>query len=167
LDRLLLTPVRRGTLLLGLMMADLVLIIALAVPVLVLGLLLGIDVATGVPGLLLFVLIAGFWGLAFTGFPYAIALRTGNPTAVNSAFLLFFPFLFLTTAYLPQQALTGWLATVVQFNPTTYLLDGLRALLMDGWEWARIGKALLAVLGLGGVSFTLAFRALAGRVKRN
>jgi len=38
---------------------------------------------------------------------------------------------------------------------------------MDGWEWARIGKALLAVLGLGGVSFTLAFRALAGRVKRN
>lgn len=167
LDRLLLTPVRRGTLLLGLMMADLVLIIALAVPVLVLGLLLGIDVATGLLGLVLFVLIAGFWGLAFTGFPYAIALRTGNPTAVNSAFLLFFPFLFLTTAYLPQQALTGWLATVVQFNPTTYLLDGLRALLMDGWEWARIGKALLAVMGLGGVSFTLAFRALAGRVKRN
>jgi ABC-2 type transport system permease protein len=135
--------------------------------VLVLGLLLGIDVATGLLGLILFVLIAGLWGLAFTGFPYAIALRTGNPTAVNSAFLLFFPFLFLTTAYLPQQALTGWLATVVQFNPTTYLLDGLRALLMDGWEWARIGKALLAVAGLGAVSFTLAFRALAGRVKRN
>ncbi len=167
LDRLLLTPVRRGTLLLGLMTADLMLITALAVPVLVLGLLVGIHVATGLIGLIPFVLIAGLWGLAFTGFPYAIALRTGNPTAVNSSFLLFFPFLFLTTAYLPQQALTGWLATVVRFNPATYLLDGLRALLMDGWEWARIGKAMLAVLGLGSVSFTLAFRALAGRVKRN
>jgi ABC-2 type transport system permease protein len=63
--------------------------------------------------------------------------------------------------------MTGWLATAVKFNPTTYLLDGLRALLMDGWEWDRIGKALLAVLGLGAVSFTLAFKALAGRVKRN
>jgi ABC-2 type transport system permease protein len=167
LDRLLLTPVRRGTLLLGLMTADLMLITALAVPVLVLGLIVGIHVATGLIGLIPFVLIAGLWGLAFTGFPYAIALRTGNPTAVNSSFLLFFPFLFLTTAYLPQQALTGWLATVVRFNPATYLLDGLRALLMDGWEWARIGKAMLAVLGLGSVSFTLAFRALAGRVKRN
>jgi ABC-2 type transport system permease protein len=167
LDRLLLTPVRRGTLLLGLMTADLMLITALAIPVLLLGLVLGIHVATGLLGLIPFVLIAGLWGLAFTGFPYAIALRTGNPTAVNSSFLLFFPFLFLTTAYLPQQALTGWLATVVQFNPTTYLLDGLRALLMDGWQWSRIGKALLAVLGLGAVSFTLAFRALAGRVKRN
>ena len=167
LDRLLLTPVRRGTLLLGLMTADLMLITALAVPVLVLGLLVGIHVATGLIGLIPFVLIAGLWGLAFTGFPYAIALRTGNPTAVNSSFLLFFPFLFLTTAYLPQQALTGWLATVVRFNPATYLLDGLRALLMDGWEWARIGKAMLAVVGLGSVSFTLAFRALAGRVKRN
>jgi ABC-2 type transport system permease protein len=143
------------------------LITALAIPVLLLGLVLGIHVATGLLGLIPFVLIAGLWGLAFTGFPYAIALRTGNPTAVNSSFLLFFPFLFLTTAYLPQQALTGWLATVVQFNPTTYLLDGLRALLMDGWQWSRIGKALLAVLGLAAVSFTLAFRALAGRVKRN
>ncbi len=166
LDRLLLTPVRRGTLLLGMMMADLLLITALAVPVLVLGLILGIDVATGFLGLLVFIAIAGLWGLAFTGFPYAIALRTGNPTAVNSAFLLFFPFLFLTTAYLPQEAMTGWLAVAVKFNPTTYLLDGLRALLMDGWEWDRIGEAVLAVLGLGAVSFTLAFRALAGRVKR-
>ena len=167
LDRLLLTPVRRGTLLLGLMMADLLLITALAVPVLALGLLLGIEPATGILGLVVFVAIAGLWGLAFTGFPYAIALRTGNPTAVNSAFLLFFPFLFLTTAYLPQEAMTGWLATAVKFNPTTYLLDGLRALLMDGWEWDRILKAVLAVVGLGAVSFTLAFRALAGRVKRN
>ena len=38
--------------------------------------------------------IIGWASLAFAGFGYAIALRTGNPAAVNSAFLLFFPFLF-------------------------------------------------------------------------
>ena len=166
LDRLLLTPVRRGTLLLGLMTADLVLICCLAVPVLLLGLALGIHVATGLPGMLLFVVISGLWGLSFTGFPYAIALRTGNPTAVNNAFLLFFPFAFLTSAYIPQEAMTGWLATVVKFNPATYVLEGLRALLQRGWNWDEIGKAVLAALGLGSVSFTLAFRALRGRVKR-
>lgn len=167
LDRLLLTPVRRGTLLLGLMTADFLLITSLAVPVVALGLILGIHVATGVLGLLVFVLMAGVWGLAFTGFPYAIALRTGNPTAVNNAFLLFFPFAFLTTAYLPQQAMTGWLASAVKVNPTTYLLDGMRALLQTGWEWGRLGKALLAIGLMGLLSFTLAFRALRGRVNRS
>src|SRR3712207_7371707 len=58
-------------------------------------------------------------------FPYTIALRTGNPAAVNSSFVLFFPFAFLTTTFLPQEALTGWLATVADFNPVTYLLAGL------------------------------------------
>lgn len=166
-DRLLLTPVRRGTLLLGLMSADLALILALAVPVAVLGLIVGISPATGLLGLAAFVLVAGLWGLAFTGFPYAIALRTGNPTAVNNAFLLFFPFAFLTTAYLPEEQMTGWLATVAKFNPTTYLLDGMRALLMTGWEWDRIGSALLAVGLVGAVSFSLAFSALRGRVRRS
>ena len=167
LDRLLLTPVRRGTLLLGLMTADFMLIVALAVPVIILGLVLGIHVATGLLGIVFFVLLAGLWGLAFTGFPYAIALRTGNPTAVNNAFLLFFPFAFLTTAYLPAEALTGWLATVVKVNPTTYLLDAMRAVLQSGWKWERIGKGLLAILSMGTISFTLAFRSLHGRVNRN
>ncbi|MEO8264286.1 MAG: ABC transporter permease, partial [Ilumatobacteraceae bacterium] len=166
-DRLLLTPVSRGTLLLGLMSADVALIIALATPVALLGLIIGIHPATGALGMLAFVLIAGLWGLAFTGFPYSIALRTGNPAAVNNAFLLFFPFAFLTTAYLPRESMTGWLATATRFNPTTYLLEGMRALLQDGWTWAPIGRALLAIAGVGTVSFSLAFAALRGRVKRN
>ena len=165
-DRLLLTPVHRVTLLIGLMTADLVLIVALTTPVVLLGLVLGIAIATGVLGLLLFVAIAGLWGLAFTGFPYAIALRTGNPTAVSNAFLLFFPFAFLTTAYLPEESMTGWLSTAAKLNPTTYLLAAMRALLQEGWEWGTIAKGLAAVGVIGGLSFSLAFSALRGRVNR-
>ena len=68
--------------------------------------------------------------LAFAGFGYAIALKTGNPAAVNSTFLLFFPFLFLTSAYVPRNQLSGWLNTVAGFNPVTYLLGGLRSLVL-------------------------------------
>ena len=83
-DRLLVSPVNRYSLLLGLMLADFALVIALSLPVLILGFVLGVGFATGPLGLLVFLAIAGLWGLAFTGFPYAIALRTGNPAAVNS-----------------------------------------------------------------------------------
>ena len=101
-----------------------------------------------------------------SGFGYAIALKTGNPAAVNSSFLLFFPFSFLTTSFLPREVLTGWLATVARYNPVTYLLDGLRSIVSSGWDGARIGKALLAIVGVGAVSFTLALTALRGRVRR-
>lgn len=165
-DRLLVSPVNRYSLLIGLMVADLALVIALSLPVLALGFILGVGFVTGPLGVLAFLLLAGLWGLAFTGFPYAIALRTGNPAAVNSSFILFFPFAFLTTTFLPQEALTGWLATVADYNPVTYLLAGLRALISSGWNPSDIIPAILAVAGVGAVSFGLAFSALRARVRR-
>ena len=82
-------------------------------------------------------LLGALWSLAFTGFGYAIALKTGNPAAVNSSFLLFFPFLFLTTSYVPREQLSGWLDTVATWNPVTYLLEGLRSLVYGGWDVGR------------------------------
>ena len=105
-DRLCLTPVRRSALLLGLMAADVVIIIALTIPVLVLGFALGVRFATGVEGVVVFVGLAALWGLVFTGFPYAVALKTGSPAAVNATFVVFFPFAFLTDAIIPKADLT-------------------------------------------------------------
>ena len=139
----------------------------MTVPVVLLGLVLGITYETGVVGAALFVLLGGLWGLAFTGFPYAIALKTGNPTAVNNAFLLFFPFAFLTTAYVPKEALTGWLSTIASYNPTTYLLDALRSLISGGWDGSILAKGFGAVAFIGAISFSLAFAALRGRVSRS
>ncbi|MCB0914355.1 MAG: ABC transporter permease [Actinobacteria bacterium] len=166
-DRLLLTPMSRPALLLGLMVADLALVMALSVPVLIFGFLIGVEFATGIAGVLLFLILAGLWGLAFTGFPYAIALKTGNPAAVNSSFLLFFPFAFLTTSFLPQEALSGWLATVATYNPVTYVLAALRSLLTGGWQLTPLLQGTAAILGVALVSHTLAFLALRGRVSRS
>lgn len=166
-DRLLATPMRRPALLLGLMVADVVLILALSSLVTIVGFLMGIRFATGVGGVLVFLAIAALWGLAFTGFAYAIALKTGNPAAVNSAFLLFFPFTFLTSSFLPIEALSGWMQAVAKVNPVTYLLDGLRSLITEGWKVGELGGALIAIAAVGAVSFSLAFLALKGRVARN
>ncbi|MBA2278538.1 MAG: ABC transporter permease, partial [Chloroflexia bacterium] len=155
-DRMLMSPMHRLSLLLGLMVADLALVMALTIPVLALGFVVGVGFQTGVLGLLLFMLLAGLWGLAFTGFPYAIALKTGSPGAVGASFILFFPFAFLTTATLPQEALTGWLATIADFNPMTYLLDALRSLLYGGWQPQALLEGALAIAGVGTVSIALA-----------
>ena len=165
-DRLLMTPISRVSLLLGLMVADFTLVIALSIPVVILGFVVGVSFTTGILGILGFLLISGLWGLAFTGFPYAIALKTGNPAAVNSAFLLFFPFSFLTTSFLPKEALSGWLATASDYNPVTYLLAGLRAIISTGWVWQDISQALIAIAIILAILFTLAFSALKGRVSR-
>lgn len=165
-DRLLLTPVRRLPLLLGLMVADFAMVCGLCIPVMALGLAAGVRFETGVLGMVAFILIAGLWGLVFTGFPYAIALKTGSPGAVGSSFILFFPFAFLTTSTLPREALTGWLDTVAGYNPVTYLLDGLRALITEGWEWTTIAKGLGAVAIVGAASMSMCFAALRGRIQR-
>jgi ABC-2 type transport system permease protein len=165
-DRLLLTPVRRTAILLGHLAADVAVAAGLTVPIVVLGLVLGVDFVGGPLGVLAFVVLASLWSLAFAGFGYAIALKTGNPAAVNSSFLLFFPFLFLTSSYVPRDQLSGWLDVVAGLNPVTYLLDGMRTLVMgDAWAWAELGQAVLAIAAVGVVSTSLCFAALRGRIR--
>ena len=165
-DRLLMTPVRRFAILIGHMLADVTVAALLTVPIVALGFILGIDFETGLLGLPAFILLAALWSLAFAGFGYAIALKTGNPAAVQTSFLLFFPFLFLTTSYVPRAQLSGWLDTVATWNPVTYLLGGLRALSMEGWEWDELGKALLAIAVVAAISMSLCFGALRGRLRQ-
>jgi ABC-2 type transport system permease protein len=168
LDRLLLTPVRRTAILIGHMAADVAVAAVLTIPILVLGVILGVRFEGGLFGALVFVLLAALWSLAFSGFGYAIALKTGNPAAVNSTFLLFFPFLFLTSSYVPRGQLSGWLSTVAGFNPVTYLLGGLRSLVLgQSWQWAELGQALAAIALVGLISMTMCFAALRGRVKQS
>ncbi len=165
-DRLLMTPIRRLAILLGQMTADFSVAGALAVPIIVVGFIVGVRFEAGPLGVPVFILIAALWCLSYAGFAYAIALKTGNPAAVQSSFLMFFPFLFLTSSYVPRDQLSGWLDTVATFNPVTYILEGMRSLVLDGWDWAALGKALLALAVVGSISMSMCFAAMRGRIKR-
>ena len=165
-DRLAIKPVNRLALLLGLMVADFSLVVALTVPVIIMGYIAGVSFEAGPLGILLFMFLAGLWGLIFTGFPYAIALKTGNAAAVNISFLLFPPFLFMATLFLPQEAMTGWMSAVADFNPVTYLLAALRSLISEGWQPLTLIKGVGSILGVGVVSIGLALAALKARATR-
>src|SRR3984893_5104779 len=166
-DRLCMTPIRRSALLLGLMVADMVVIVALCVPVLAIGFIVGVRFVTGVPGVVAFIVFSALWGLVFTGLPYAVALKTGSPAAVNASFIIFFPLFFLSDAVVPKQVLTGWFSAIATYNPVTYLLGALRSLITSGWQVRTLMEGLAAVAGIGVVSMSLALLALRGRINRN
>ncbi len=163
-DRLCMTPVRRIALLLGLMVADLAVVLALCVPVLTVGFLVGVHFVTGVPGVLAFVALSALWGITFTGIPYAVALKTGSPAAVNASFVIFFPAFFLSDAVMPKPALSGWFSAIATYNPVTYVIDALRAIIVTGWSATTILEGVGALAGMGLVSITAALLALRGRI---
>ena len=166
-DRLAMTPVNRPAMLLGFMVADVALAVVMSLPVLVLALAVGVEFKTGVPGVLVLLLLTVCWTVTYNGFPYSIALKTGNPAAVNTSFIIFFPVVFLSPVFVPQAAMTGWMATIVQFNPVTYLLRGLRSLVSEGWVVEDLLLAVAGIAAIGLVTFPLATWALLGRIRRS
>lgn len=166
-DRLCITPVRRTALLLGMMTADILVTVLLCIPVLGIGFAIGVRFATGVPGVVVFLLYSGLWGWAFAGIPYAIALRTGSAAAISASYGLFFPLFFLSDAVVPKRALAGWYQAIATYNPVTYLVEALRSLILTGWEPAVLAKGALALATLGSVSLSLALWALKRRVNRS
>ncbi|MFG1869088.1 ABC transporter permease [Micromonospora arborensis] len=166
-DRLLLSPVNRLALLLGMMVADLAIVAALTVPVLIMGAIVGVEFTTGVLGMLAFIGVALAWSLAYVGILYAVALRTANPTVTAQTFLLFFPFVFLSTTIVPREEMTGWMDAVAGVNPLTYVYGALRSLITEGWSATPLLHGFIAIVAVGILAHTLAYLALRGRVSRS
>jgi ABC-2 type transport system permease protein len=90
-----------------------------------------------------------------------VALRTRNVQATQSSFLLFFPLLFLTPNFVPFDRLSPLMETLARINPVSYVIVGLRSLVIDGWDLGKIAVALLVTVGLGIVLTGLSLRVIA------
>jgi ABC-2 type transport system permease protein len=76
-----------------------------------------------------------------------IALKTRSAAATNSAGLIFFPLLFLTPNFVPRDMLTRPMEVAATINPVTYVMEGLRSLVLVDLDWTDIlqGFAVVAV----------------------
>jgi ABC-2 type transport system permease protein len=160
-DKLLVTPIRRSSLIFGRLSADLVRGIATSTLVLLVGIALGARVATGVPGAIVMILLGAGFGVAYAGFGIFIALRTRNVQATQSSFLLFFPLLFLTPNFVPFDRLSSVMDTLAHINPISYVLVGLRSLVIDGWNVGEILVAVGVVVAMGAILTGLSLRTIA------
>ena len=151
-DKLLLAPINRFSILFGTLMVSGTRALMQALVVVALALILGVDFQTGVLGVVAMMALAVVFGLVWSCLGIMIALKTKNAQATQTAGLLFFPFIFLTTAFMPEDQLTGWFKVAVKLNPVTYVMEAMRAMVIGGWEWETIltgvwvAGAMLAVL---------------------
>jgi ABC-2 type transport system permease protein len=158
-DKLRVAPISRSAIVLGLLLTDATRLAAQSLVVILLALLLGAHIATGVPGLLGMLALAAIFGAAWSGISLNVALRTRNPEVTAAAGVLTFPLYFGSTAFMPYALLPTWLQWFNIFNPVNYLILADRALMSKHWDWHAIGGALLASLIVGAITLPLATRA--------
>jgi ABC-2 type transport system permease protein len=147
-DKLRATPIPRTAIVLGRLIAEFVKGLGIAIAIVVLGLAFGIEIASGVLGFVLLIVLTALWAVVFVGFMQLIALKTRTAAATNSGGLIFFPLLFLTPNFVPRDMLTRPMEIAATFNPVTYVMEALRSLILQDLAWEAIlrGFAVVGVL---------------------
>ena len=161
-DKLLVAPIRRSSIIFGRLAADLVRGLAVATLVLLVALAFGMEVRAGVPGAIVLVLLAALWGVAYAGIGMLVALHTRNVQATNASFLVFFPLLFLTPNFVPFELLTPLMEVLARANPVSYVIEGLRSLVLEGWVIDKLAICGGVILVTGIVLTWLSVRAIDG-----
>jgi ABC-2 type transport system permease protein len=167
LNRLALTPMRGIALLLGELGGVMTLALIQAGFYLAIGLVFGVHLASGILGGFVMIALAAVIALGFAAFGAFAALRTGSTEAVNGIFPVFFVFLFISSMNIPRNLMSvdwfRWFATV---NPVSYLIEGMRSLIITGWDGQALGLAFGIGAGVVAAGFALAAAALPERMAR-
>lgn len=160
LHKLLTMPVSVGSIMAGRLLADGARLFVQGGAILLLAIALGANIASGVAGALLMLLIGTLFSIVTFGVLTAnLALKTKDPAAVQAVFPMAFLLIFLTTAYqTKEQVPSGVLRTVIDANPTEYVLRAMRDLTLTGFDWSSIGLAFLVIAGLAIIGLPLTIR---------
>lgn len=162
LDRLAMTPMSGAALLAGQLGGALFMGVISAVLYLVVGVAFGAGIASGIGGALVLLALAITISSAFACFGTFVALRAGTGEAVQGFFPLFFVLLFLSSAFFPRNLIEqDWFRTIATYNPVSYMVEGIRSLVISGWD----GQALAQAFGISAIAI-VAFLALSARALR-
>jgi ABC-2 type transport system permease protein len=164
-DRLFAAPISRFTIVLGRLVGTGALGLFAAIWFLAIGLIFGAEIAGGIPGALVAIVLTAASAMAVGGIGSAIALRTGKATIVQGLFPLIFVILFLSTAFFPEQLMVEPARTVAAYNPLSFIVEGIREPIIHGLEAGELGAALLALAGIAALSLVLSARALRHRLR--
>ncbi|WP_222914628.1 ABC transporter permease [Natrinema sp. SYSU A 869] len=148
-EKTLVSPMSRAAVFAGKTLSDLLLIVVPTLIVVGLGFVLGAPIATGLLGVVGVVGVALVFSVWFMAFSNVLSVVTGSMRVTGIATnLVQFPLLFASTAFVPVDALPGWLQMVSSVNPITYGVDAARTIMLTGWTWEVIGQSLVILVAL-------------------
>ena len=167
LNRLALTPLRSEAMLLGQLGGAFVVACVQAVVYLLVGLATGVAFASGVGGVLVLLSLSIAISFAFACLGGLLALRLGSGEAIQGIFPLLFVTLFLSSATLPRDVIkAAWFREVATYNPVSYFVEGLRSLVIQGWNAQALELAFGFAGLLAGISLALSSTAMKSRLAR-
>ena len=164
LKRLALTPMQRAALLIGHLAGVMTVALISSLLYVVVGVIAGVDFRSGVSGVLVLIALSLVISLAFASLGAFVGLRTGSGEAVQGFFPLFFVALFLSSMSLPRDLIEQeWFRTVATYNPVSYLIEGVRSLIITGWDERALALGfgfglLFSALGVYGAARALRTR---------
>ena len=129
------------------------------------GLVCGAHIQGGVPGFLLVVVLVALCAAAFGSVGAALALKSGKASVVQGIFPLVFVILFLSSAYFPRDLLLQPAETIAQWNPMSFIAEGIREPIAFGMDTGHTLKALLGIGIVGAIGAALSSWALSARLR--
>lgn len=164
-DRLVAAPIPRVAIVVGRMGATAVLSMLQVLYFLALGLVFGAEIDAGVPGALLIVLIGVVAGIGFGAIGQALAFVAKDPSIVQGIFPLVFVVLFVSSAFFPIGLLDAPASWVAEYNPLSYIAEGMRNPIVEPIDAVTVLEGLAAAAGVTAVAVSLAVLALRGRLR--
>jgi ABC-2 type transport system permease protein len=161
MDRLLVSPARRGGMIAGSLVHQQVITIVQTAIILALGLATGARFPGGLPVTLAFVGCTVLLGAAFASYSNALALLLRSQEALIGAVnFVVLPLSFLSAMLVPAELLPGWIADVARWNPVNWAVEVGRQMLSTDVDWGIVGTraaALAALAIVAGWGSTRAF----------
>jgi ABC-2 type transport system permease protein len=164
-DRLVAAPIARWSFVLGRLIATGVLGLIAGLWFLTVGLVFGAQIVAGVPGALVVLMLVGLNAIAWGTIGAAIALNTGSPSVAQGVFPIVFVILFLSSAYFPRDLLLQPAESIAQWNPMSFIAEGIREPIAFGMDGGRTLKALLGIAIVGAIGAALSSWALRSRLR--
>jgi ABC-2 type transport system permease protein len=166
-NRLQLTPIHPAALVAGQLAGTLTLGLFQAATYISVGLIAGAHIQAGFGGALVLVALAIAISLAFGSVGLAVGMRSSTPESVQSLFPLIFVFLFMSSMSLPRNLIQAdWFRQIATYNPVSYMIEGLRSLLITGWDGEALALGFGCALGVLAIGLTVASLSLKERMVR-
>jgi ABC-2 type transport system permease protein len=124
----------------------------------------GVNVDAGLVGYVSIVFAGFLTAFAVGALMSVVALKTGSAEAVQGTFPVLFILLFLSSAFFPRETMSGVYRRVADLNPISYMVEGQRALAIDGVSASALLQTLAIPTGLAILTTLLALRQLNSRL---
>jgi ABC-2 type transport system permease protein len=160
MDRLLVSPVRRGSVMTGSLLNQQVTTVVQTLVILGLGLATGARFPGGVLVTLVFVGAVILLAAAFASYSNALALLLrSQESLIGAVNFVVLPLSFLSSMLVPADHLPGWIAAIAKWNPVEWTVLVGRQLLAQDVDWGLVGSRVAALAALAVVAAALAARA--------